>query len=97
MLNHGPSDVTVTTLSSTQLQVQWTSLTDPGIVAYVVLYRRLIFTSDRYQMIGTDQTQTILTTLKPGTEYILRVLAYTMVGNGAASDLTIGTTVEACE
>ena len=48
-------------------------------------------------MIGTDQMLATITSLKPGTEYILRVLAYTVHGNGAATDLKTGTTFEACK
>uniref|UniRef100_A0A7M5UJ08 Fibronectin type-III domain-containing protein n=1 Tax=Clytia hemisphaerica TaxID=252671 RepID=A0A7M5UJ08_9CNID len=94
VLNSGPSSITALPQSSRELLIEWSLMSNPGIIGYVVLYREKLLTSQKYKSIGTDQNNAVLRNLRPGTGYSVRVMAYTSDGNGAASDLVHGTTFE---
>ena len=97
VLNSGPPNIIITPQSFHQLHIQWDASTNPDVLAYVVFYRERALSGEQYMSIGTVNSFGLISDLRAGTEYSFRVLAYTVNGNGAGSDLVHGTTLESCK
>ena len=59
-----------------------------------MFFRERALSGEQYMSIGTVNSFSLINDLRAGTEYSFRVLAYTVNGNGAGSDLVHGTTLE---
>ena len=96
-MNTGPPNVVVSPVSFHQIHIKWDVSSNPDIIAYIVFYRERALTGQEYMSVGTRDNSALVANLRAGTAYSFRVLAYTVYGNGAGSDMVHGTTLESCK
>ena len=97
MPTSAPANVKVNTTSSS-LIIDWDPVTvsdHNGVIRnYLVYVRQKLQLSDPYDVYATPTTSILIDGLKPLTDYVFRVLAYTDSGNGLATDLQVARTGE---
>ena len=93
-----PTDITAYNTSSTSLTVKWNPVPQGyahGIVlGYMVLYKREKDLNNSYINIPSPVTSVELTDLNKFTTYVVKVLAFTIKGNGAMTNGTQAKTHE---
>ena len=95
VLSEPPSNVTAYSPSPEILIISWNPLNQSNVDNYIIFYREKLLSNQPYSTYATENTTARLTWLKPGTDYVYRVLAYsTAKGNGVASLLTSVWTME---
>ncbi|XP_066925678.1 uncharacterized protein [Clytia hemisphaerica] len=95
LLSEPPPNVTAHSPSPEVLIISWDAIQNTDLDAYVVFYRERLLSSQPYFKYATVNTSAHLTWLKPGTEYVYRVLGYSVAkGNGIASMLDAVWTME---
>ncbi|XP_059508286.1 contactin 1b isoform X1 [Stegostoma tigrinum] len=95
--SEAPQQVTARSLSSSEIEVMWSSVTEPSVEGYEIRYRRDIDTeaaAQRVRTIGTD-TMARIRDLKPHTRYYVEVRAYNKAGVGPSSQQIAITTRKA--
>ncbi|XP_057305531.1 uncharacterized protein LOC130642791 [Hydractinia symbiolongicarpus] len=82
-----PSNITIRTSSPNSLTILWKDVNIRGleITSYILFYREKSKVSSMYDTLSTNQTSAVLSGLKAGTRYVVRILASTKSGNGIAS------------
>lgn len=82
-----PRNITIRTSSPNWLTTSWNEVHIRGleITAYILFYREKAKVSSMYDKLSTNQTSLVLSGLKAGTRYVLRLLASTKSGNGIAT------------
>ena len=95
VISEAPPNVTACSPSPEVLTISWDVLDRDDVDTYVLFYRERLLASQSYFKYATVNTTANLTWLKPGTEYLYRVLAYSKSkGNGVASTLDTVWTME---
>jgi len=95
VLNDAPTNISAQSPSPNSLIITWNVILANDVSAYIVFYRESLLSTSPYNTFGTNYTIANLTWLKPGTEYMFRVLAYSNGrGNGVASTLHYIRTME---
>uniref|UniRef100_A0A7M5X8J7 Uncharacterized protein n=2 Tax=Clytia hemisphaerica TaxID=252671 RepID=A0A7M5X8J7_9CNID len=95
LLSEPPSNVSAFSPSPEVLSISWNALNQSNVDNYIIFYREKLLSNQPYSTYATENTTAHLTWLKPGTEYVYRVLAYsTAKGNGVASTLASIWTME---
>lgn len=99
VITEAPTNIIAFSPSPEILEISWNAIiiTNATFVvdAYIIFYREKLLSGQPYQRFSTVNTTARLTWLKPGTEYVYRVLAYTTSkGNGLASPLETIRTAE---
>ncbi|XP_057300557.1 uncharacterized protein LOC130633755 isoform X2 [Hydractinia symbiolongicarpus] len=94
-----PSNIHVVSTYPTSFNVSWSevdiTLQNGNIQGYLLFYREKFKPSDPYEVYGSVLYWAEITGLKPGTVYVIRLLAFTAAGNGVASNLMGVKTLEA--
>ena len=80
-----PTNVKAAVLSSSSIEVTWSSNATRNISGYILFYREKVLRSEPYQSIATHNLSITLRGLKTYTEYMLRVLGYNDRGNGLST------------
>ena len=84
--------------TSSSLIINWDPVVlddQNGVIRnYLVYVRQKLLLSDPYDVYATASTSILVTGLTPLTDYVFRVLAYTDLGNGLATDLQVARTAE---
>ncbi|XP_066928820.1 uncharacterized protein [Clytia hemisphaerica] len=95
LLTVPPQNVTAFSPSPEILSISWNALNQSNVDTYIIFYREKLLSNQPYSTYATENTTAHLTWLKPGTEYVFRVLAFSNAkGNGIASPLTSTWTME---
>lgn len=93
-----PTDISAYNTSSTSLKVTWNPVpqgyTHGIVLGYMVLYKREKDLNNSYINITSLVTSVQLTDLNKFTMYVVKVLAFTMKGNGAMTNGTRARTHE---
>lgn len=93
-----PTDITAHNTSSTSLKVQWNPVpqgyTHGIVLGYMVLYKREKDLNNSYINTTSPVTFVDLTDLNKFAMYVVKVLAFTIKGNGAMTNGTHAKTDE---
>lgn len=93
-----PTDIRAYNTSSTSLEVTWNPVpqgyTHGIVLGYMVLYKRTKDSNNSYINITSPVTSVQLTDLNKFTMYLVKVLAFTIKGNGAVTNGTQARTHE---
>ena len=93
-----PKDITAYNTSSTSLKVTWNPVpqghTHGFVLGYIVLYKREKNLNSSYINITSPVTSVQLTDLDKFTMYVVKVLAFTIKGNGVMTNGTHARTHE---
>ncbi|XP_069759212.1 contactin-1-like isoform X2 [Narcine bancroftii] len=95
--NEAPAEVTAWSVTSSEIEVSWTPVTQSSLDGYEIRYRRVMDTeaaTQRVRTIGYNTTARIRD-LKPHTRYIIEVRAYNNAGAGPVNQPIIITTKKA--
>ena len=98
---NGPYIIAANSSNSTTLLVNWTEVSSfylNGIFqGYKLLYRETdnsSYTKYKAEVVYGNHTEFLITELRPLTNYTIRVLAFTLSGDGLLSDSVIAATMD---
>ncbi|XP_072124061.1 contactin-1-like [Mobula birostris] len=95
--SEAPAELTAWSVSSSEIEVSWTPVTQRSIEGYEIRYRRVIDTEAAMQRVRTVgfNTTARIRDLKPHTRYSIEVRAYNRAGAGPSNQPIIITTKKA--